>query len=90
MLGLGELLLWVGLRSGSFRLRDHCFCTLYRGTEFLALPGINRMAVVERPVCGVLRACDQLTKRRNGFGEQLGIRPVSRRLRHLLNLLFTS
>lgn len=53
---LGELLLWAGLCHGSFGLRDHCFGALYRGTEFLALPSINRMAVVERLVCGVLRA----------------------------------
>ena len=78
---LGELLLCTGLSNGSFR--DHRFGTFYRGTEFIAFPGINRMAIVERPIIGVSRACDQLTKRGNGFGEQPGICSVSGRLRHL-------
>lgn len=82
---LGELLLFAALSYGRFRLRDHCFGALYRGAEFLALPSIDRMAVVERLVCGVLRTRDQLTKRRNGLGEQLGVRSVSGRLRHLYN-----
>lgn len=82
---LGELLLFAGLGYGRFRLRDHCFGALYRGAEFLALPSIDRMAVVERLVCGALRTRDQLTKRRNGLGEQLGFRSVSGRLRHLYN-----
>ncbi|MGF6312652.1 hypothetical protein ABIB82_006545 [Bradyrhizobium sp. i1.8.4] len=77
---LGELLLSTGVSYGSFRLRDHRFSTLYRGTEFLTLPSINRMAVVERLVGGVMRTGDQLTKRRNGLGEQHGIRSVSGRL----------
>jgi hypothetical protein len=80
---LEELLLCTGLSNGSFRLRDHRFGTSYRGPEFIAFPGINRMAIVERPIVGVSRACDQLAKRGNGFGEQPGIRSVSGRLRHL-------
>ncbi|KRQ96325.1 hypothetical protein CQ10_31265 [Bradyrhizobium valentinum] len=65
---LGELC--TGLSNGGFRLRDHRFGTFYRGTEFIAFPGISRMAIVERPIVGVSRACDQLTKRGNGFGQQ--------------------
>ncbi len=55
MCRLGELLLCAGLSYAGFRLRDDRFSTLYRGTEFIAFPGINRMAVVERPVVGFSR-----------------------------------
>src|SRR6185312_9342490 len=50
---LEDPLLSRGLSYGGFHLRNYCFGALDRGTEFLALPGINRMAVVERVVCGV-------------------------------------
>lgn len=52
----GELLFCTGYSFGSFRLRDHCFGTLYRGTEFLALPSVNLFAVIVRLVAGLLRA----------------------------------
>lgn len=80
---LGELLLCTGLRYGSFRFRDHRFGTLYRGAEFITLPCINGMAIVERSIVDFLRTRDQLTKRCNGFGKQSCVCCVSGRLRHL-------
>ena len=52
----GVLLLSTDLSCGNLDFRNYRLRTLYRAAELIALPEINRMAVIERPIVGIPRA----------------------------------